>query len=208
MDQNSELYKDLDRVLLTREEIAVKVRELGEKITRDYAGRKPVLVCILKGAAVFFTDLIREIDLPLTLDFMAISSYGSATKTSGVVRILKDLDNDILGKDVIVVEDIVDSGITLSYLTKILVQRGAKSLRIAALLDKPARRKVQDLEVDCLNSLIPDLEMDSPNSLIPYPEVRDGQEPVNDDPEAAPGSGPVGASEHGAGETRTKGEGI
>ena len=112
MDQNSELYKDLDRVLLTREEIAVKVRELGEKITRDYAGRKPVLVCILKGAAVFFTDLIREIDLPLTLDFMAISSYGSATKTSGVVRILKDLDNDILGKDVIVVEDIVDSGIT------------------------------------------------------------------------------------------------
>ena len=156
MDQNSELYKDLDRVLLTREEIAVKVRELGEKITRDYAGRKPVLVCILKGAAVFFTDLIREIDLPLTLDFMAISSYGSATKTSGVVRILKDLDNDILGKDVIVVEDIVDSGITLSYLTKTLVQRGAKSLRIAALLDKPARRKVQDLEVDYRCFDIPD----------------------------------------------------
>ena len=156
MDQNSELYKDLDRVLLTREEIAVKVRELGEKITRDYAGRKPVLVCILKGAAVFFTDLIREIDLPLTLDFMAISIYGSATKTSGVVRILKDLDNDILGKDVIVVEDIVDSGITLSYLTKILVQRGAKSLRIAALLDKPARRKVQDLEVDYRCFDIPD----------------------------------------------------
>ena len=156
MDQNSELYKDLDRVLLTREEIAVKVRELGEKITRDYAGRKPVLVCILKGAAVFFTDLIREIDLPLTLDFMAISSYGSATKTSGVVRILKDLDNDILGKDVIVVEDIVDSGITLSYLTKNLVQRGAKSLRIAALLDKPARRKVQDLEVDYRCFDIPD----------------------------------------------------
>jgi len=156
MDRNSELYKDLDRVLLTREEIAEKVRELGEKITRDYSGRKPVLVCILKGAAVFFTDLIREIDLPLTLDFMAISSYGSATKTSGVVRILKDLDNDILGKDVIVVEDIVDSGITLSYLTKILVQRGAKSLRIAALLDKPARRKVQDLKVDYRCFDIPD----------------------------------------------------
>ena len=89
MDQNSELYRDLDRVLLTREEIAVKVHELGEQITRDYAGKKPVLVCILKGASVFFTDLIREIDLPLTLDFMAISSYGSATKTSGVVRILR-----------------------------------------------------------------------------------------------------------------------
>ncbi|MBQ1366175.1 MAG: hypoxanthine phosphoribosyltransferase, partial [Clostridia bacterium] len=110
MEQNSELYKDLDRVLITKDEIAAKVRELGQQITRDYAGKQPVLVCILKGASVFFTDLIREIDLPLTLDFMAISSYGSATKTSGVVRILKDLDNDILGKDVIVVEDIVDTG--------------------------------------------------------------------------------------------------
>ena len=156
MDGHEELYNDLECVLLTREEIAAKVQELGKQITRDYAGKKPVLVCILKGAAVFFADLIREISLPLTLDFMAISSYGSATKTSGVVRILKDLDNDILGKDVVVVEDIVDSGITLSYLTKILMQRGAKSLRIAALLDKPARRKVQDLTVDysCFN--IPD----------------------------------------------------
>lgn len=156
MDGHEELYNDLECVLLTREEIAAKVQELGKQITRDYVGKKPVLVCILKGAAVFFADLIREISLPLTLDFMAISSYGSATKTSGVVRILKDLDNDILGKDVIVVEDIVDSGITLSYLTKILMQRGAKSLRIAALLDKPARRKVQDLTVDysCFN--IPD----------------------------------------------------
>ncbi len=156
MNQDSELYKDLDRVLLTKEQIAEKVRDLGQKITRDYAGKKPVLVCILKGASVFFADLIREIELPLTLDFMAISSYGSATKTSGVVRILKDLDNDILGKDVIVVEDIVDSGITLSYLSKILVQRGAKSLRIATLLDKPARRKVQDLKVDYMCFDIPD----------------------------------------------------
>ena len=156
MDQNTELYGDLDKILLTKEQIAAKVHELGEMITKDYAGKKPVLVCILKGASVFFADLIREIALPLTLDFMAISSYGSATKTTGVVRILKDLDNDILGKDVIVVEDIVDSGITLSYLTKILMQRGAKSLRIAALLDKPARRVVPDLKVDysCFN--IPD----------------------------------------------------
>ena len=156
MDQNSELYRDLDRVLLTRDEIAAKVRELGRQITRDYAGKKPVMVCILKGAAVFFTDLIREIDLPLTLDFMAISSYGSATKTTGVVRILKDLDNDILGKDVIIVEDIVDSGITLNYLSKTLVQRGAKSLRIATLLDKPARRVVRDLKVDYMCFDIPD----------------------------------------------------
>ena len=156
MDPNAGLYKDLDKVLLTREEIAEKVRELGKQITLDYAGKKPVLVCILKGASVFFADLIREIELPLTLDFMAISSYGSATKTSGVVRILKDLDNDILGKDVIVVEDIVDTGITLSYLSKILMQRGASSLRIATLLDKPARRKVKDLKVDYMCFDIPD----------------------------------------------------
>lgn len=156
MDENSELYKDLDRVLLKRDEIAAKVRELGQQITRDYAGKKPVMVCILKGASVFFTDLIREIDLPLTLDFMAISSYGSATKSSGVVRILKDLDNDILGKDVIVVEDIVDTGITLNYLSKTLMQRGARSLRIATLLDKPARRKVENLQVDYMCFNIPD----------------------------------------------------
>ncbi len=154
--KKNELYNDLDRVLIKREEIAEKVRELGERITQDYQGKKPVLVCILKGASVFFADLIREIDLPLTLDFMAISSYGSATKTSGVVRILKDLDNDILGKDVIIVEDIVDTGVTLSYLTRILMQRGAKSLRIAALLDKPARRKVPDLKVDYMCFDIPD----------------------------------------------------
>jgi hypoxanthine phosphoribosyltransferase len=156
MDGNSELYKDLDRVLLTREEIAGKVRELGETITRDYQGKAPVLVCILKGASIFFADLIREIDLPMTLDFMAISSYGSATKTSGVVRILKDLDKDVVGKDVIIVEDIVDSGVTLSYLKKILAQRGAKSLKVAALLDKPARRKVPDLQVDYRCFDIPD----------------------------------------------------
>ena len=156
MNRNEGLYRDLDRILLTKEQIAEKVRELGAQITRDYEGKKPVLVCILKGASVFFTDLIREIDLPLTLDFMAISSYGSATKTSGVVRILKDLDNDIVGKDVIVVEDIVDSGVTLSYLKKILEQRGAKSLRIAALLDKPARRKIPDLTVDYMCFDIPD----------------------------------------------------
>lgn len=156
MNPNSELYKDLERILITKDEIAGKVRELGERITREYCGKQPVLVCILKGASVFFADLIREIELPLTLDFMAISSYGSATKTSGVVRILKDLDNDILGKDVIIVEDIVDTGITLSYLTKILIQRGAKSLKIAALLDKPARRKVPDLQVDYMCFDIPD----------------------------------------------------
>ncbi|MBR3430290.1 MAG: hypoxanthine phosphoribosyltransferase [Clostridia bacterium] len=150
------MYKDLEKVLITKEEISLKVKELGRRISQDYAGKSPVMVCILKGAAVFFSDLIREIDLPLTLDFMAISSYGSATKTSGVVRILKDLDNDILGKDVIVVEDIVDSGITLNYLQKLLKQRGANSLRIATLLDKPARRKIPDLRIDYFCFDIPD----------------------------------------------------
>ena len=156
MDQNNELYQDLDRILVSREEIARKVKELGKTITRDYVGKNPVMVCILKGACIFFTDLIREIALPLSTDFMAISSYGSATKTSGVVRILKDLDKDIVDKDVIVVEDIVDTGITLSYLKKILEQRGAKSLKVATLLDKPARRKVKDLYVDYMCFNIPD----------------------------------------------------
>ena len=156
MEKTSEIYQDLDRILVSREEIAQRVRELGEQITQDYQGKEPVMVCILKGASIFFADLIREIALPLTTDFMAISSYGSATKTSGVVRVLKDLDRDILDRDVIVVEDIVDSGVTLSYLQKILMQRGAASLRIATLLDKPARRKVKDLKVDYVCFDIPD----------------------------------------------------
>lgn len=156
IDVNGNLYQDLSKVLVTREEIAAKVRELGQIITRDYQGKNPVMICILKGGAVFFTDLVREIDLPLTMEFMAISSYGSATKTTGVVRVIKDLDNDILGKDVIIVEDIVDSGVTLNYLKGMLEHRGAASIRIVTLLDKPARRRVKDLKVDfsCFN--IPD----------------------------------------------------
>ncbi len=155
MEQNAVIYQDLDKILVTKEEIARKVKELGQQITKDYAGKEPVMVCILKGAVLFFSDLIREIDLPLTADFMAISSYGSATKTSGVVQIRKDLDHDITGCDVIVVEDIVDSGVTLNYLSRHLLNRGAASVKIAALLDKPARRRVE-LKVDysCFN--IPD----------------------------------------------------
>ena len=153
MDTNARIYQDLDKILVTKEEIARKVEELGRRITSDYAGKEPVMVCILKGAALFFSDLIREIDLPLTTDFMAISSYGSATKTSGVVRVLKDLDKDILGKDVIIVED---TGVTLNYLRSMLVHRGAASIRIAALLDKTARRTVKDLKVDYVCFDIPD----------------------------------------------------
>ena len=156
IETEGRMYQDLTKILVTREEIAAKVDELGKKITADYQGKAPVLICILKGGAVFFTDLVRAIDLPLTMEFMAISSYGSATKTSGVVKVVKDLDNDILDKDVIIVEDIVDTGVTLSYLTKILKQRGARSLKIAALLDKPARRKIPELKVDYMCFDIPD----------------------------------------------------
>ena len=156
IDANGTIYQDLTRILVTREEIAAKVKELGGILTEKYRGKAPVMVCILKGGAVFFTDLVREIDLPLSMEFMAISSYGSATKTSGVVKVVKDLDNDIVGKDVIIVEDIVDSGVTLNYLQGMLKHRGAASICIVTLLDKPARRRVPDLKVDysCFN--IPD----------------------------------------------------
>ena len=123
MEQSAKIYQDLDKILVTKEEISRKVKELGKRITEDYAGKEPVLICILKGAVIFFSDLIREIDLPVTADFMAISSYGSATKTSGVVRVMKDLDKDIVDKDVIIVEDIVDTGVTLNYLKSMRIHR-------------------------------------------------------------------------------------
>ena len=154
--KESTIYQDLTEILVTKEEIAARIREVGQQITKDYAGKEPVLLCILKGAVVFFSDLAREIDLPVTMEFMAISSYGSATKTSGVVRVLKDLDNDILNKDLIIVEDIVDSGITLNYIRSMMMHRGAASIRIVALLDKPAGRKVPDLKVDYSCFDIPD----------------------------------------------------
>ena len=140
-NENRALYADLkDEILLTREQIAARVKEMGKEITKDFEGKDMVAICILKGAAVFFVDLIREIDQHMSLDFMAISSYGSATESSGVVRILKDLDKPINGKDVLVIEDIVDSGMTLSFLRENLLSRGARSLKIATLLDKPERR--------------------------------------------------------------------
>lgn len=155
MDTTARMYNDLESILLTRDQIHEAVKKLGEQITQDYAGKSPVLIGILKGAIVFYSDLMREIDLPVINDFMAISSYGKSTKTSGVVRILKDLSMDITGHDVIVVEDIVDSGRTLSHLKKILEARNAESIAIATLLDKPARREV-DLEVKYTCFEIPD----------------------------------------------------
>jgi hypoxanthine phosphoribosyltransferase len=155
MNGSSSMNGDLESILITSDKIRDAVKRLGETITRDYAGKEPVMIGILKGAVLFFSDLIREIDLPLRTEFMAISSYGSATKTSGVVRILKDLDQDISGRDVIIVEDIVDSGLTLSYLKRALTERGPKSIRIVTLLDKPARRKVE-LKPDYCCFEIPD----------------------------------------------------
>jgi hypoxanthine phosphoribosyltransferase len=130
--------EQIGTVLFTASEIEERVRALGQEITGDYAGREPVLISILKGGAMFHADLLRAIDLPASVDFMSISSYGSGS--SGVVRIIKDLDDDILGRDVILVEDIVDTGLTATYLTTALAGREPASLQICALLDKSARR--------------------------------------------------------------------
>ena len=127
---------------MTREQIAEAVRKLGKQITEDYQGKDLTMVCILKRASVFFTDLIREVDLPLSIGFMAVSSYGSGTSSTGVVRIIKDLDQNIEDKHVLIVEDIVDSGKTLHFLLQVLSQRHPASSHVAALLDKPARRVV------------------------------------------------------------------
>lgn len=142
-------------VLLTEEQIQNRVAELGAQITEDYAGEEVVLVCVLKGAVMFFSDLARHVKGNVSLDFISCSSYGTSTVSSGVVRILKDLDRPIEGKHVVVVEDIVDTGNTLSYVLQNFKARKAKSVRLAALLNKPDRRKV-DVDVDYEGFVIPD----------------------------------------------------
>ena len=142
-------------VLVASEDIQAKVRELGERITRDYRDEKLLLVGILRGAVVFLSDLMRHLELPCEIDFMDISSYGTGTQTSGVVRILKDLEEDITGRHVLIIEDIIDTGLTLSYLRRMLLQRGPASLEICALLSKPSRRQV-DLDVKYLGFEVPD----------------------------------------------------
>lgn len=140
-------HEDVKKVLFDKETIAARVREVASDISRDYAGKNPLVVCILKGAVVFFSDLIREISVEMELDFMAISSYGTNTRSSGQVRLLKDLTTDPAGRHVIIVEDIVDSGNTLFALADLLKARGAASVRICCLLNKPARR-VADVKPD------------------------------------------------------------
>ena len=142
-------------VLYSEEQIQNRIKEIGAEITRDYAGRNPLLIGVLKGACFFLSDLLRAIDTQLSIEFMAISSYGSSTRTSGEVRILKDLDVAVEGRDIIVVEDIVDTGLTLSYLLANLKSRGAATVKLVALLDKFERRE-REVKIDYLGFQIPD----------------------------------------------------
>jgi hypoxanthine phosphoribosyltransferase len=144
----------IGRILVDQEALARRVRELGEEVSRDYEGREIVLVGVLKGAVFFVADLMRHLDVHCAIDFMAVASYGSSTDTSGVVRILKDLDISIEGKDVLIIEDIVDSGLTLNYLLRTLRARNPASLEVCALLTKPERRKV-DLPIRYVGFEIP-----------------------------------------------------
>jgi len=149
------MMPDVKEVLITSEEIEAKVREIGARITEDYSGEKPLLIGILRGAVVIMSDLMRNIDLRCELDFMDISSYGSGSSSSGVVRILKDLEEDITDRHVLIVEDIIDTGLTLSYLMRSLYARKPASLEICALLSKPSRRRA-DLDVKYLGFEVPD----------------------------------------------------
>ena len=161
-------------VLLTEEEVDKKIQEIGEQISKDYAGEQVHLVCVLRGGAFFMCELAKRITIPVSLDFMSVSSYGGDTKSSGVVKIVKDLDDSLAGKNVIVVEDIVDSGRTLSYLLEMLKDRGPKTMKLCTLLDKPDRRVV-DVKVDYTGFQIPDefvvgygLDYDQKYRNLPY----------------------------------------
>lgn len=162
------------RQYLSEEEVDARIKEMGEQISKDYAGKQVHLICVLKGGSFFMCELAKRINVPVSLDFMSVSSYGGDTKSSGVVKIVKDLDESIQGKDVIVVEDIVDSGRTLSYLLELLQNRGPASMRLCTLLDKPDRRVV-DVHVDYTGFQIPDefvvgygLDYDQRYRNLPY----------------------------------------
>lgn len=148
------MREDVKKVLFDEKQLSNKVRELGEQISKDYKGKDLLVVGVLKGSVVFAADLIKNISIPCEIDFMAVSSYGNSTESSGVVRILKDLDHSIEGKHVLLVEDIVDSGITLTYLLKYLKARKAESIEIVSLLNKPERRTA-DLEVKYIGFEVP-----------------------------------------------------
>ena len=149
------LHSDLDRILFSEEQIQTCVGDMGAAITRDYQGKDLVVISVLRGAAIFMADLVRQIHLSLEMDFMAVSSYGMAAKSSGVVNIQKDLSTDITGRHVLIAEDIIDSGRTLSKLRTLLIQRNPKKLKLCTLLDKPERRTA-DVKVDYSGFNIPD----------------------------------------------------
>jgi hypoxanthine phosphoribosyltransferase len=142
-------------VLITSEELQARIREIGVQITKDYTGRRPELICVLKGAMVFMSDLMRSIDLPVIIDFIAVSSYGKGMNTSGEVKIVKDLDEPLEGRDILLVEDILDTGLTLNYLMRSFRSRGATSVRIVTLLNKPDRR-LAEVDVAYQGFEIPD----------------------------------------------------
>ena len=137
------MYEDIESILIDRNAIQARIKEMAARIEKDYKGESIVMICILRGASVFFCDLVRELDLDVRFEFMSVSSYGAGTTSSGEVRIVKDINAPLAGRNVIIVEDIIDSGNTLSYLKRLLEQRNPKSLKICALLDKPSRRKVE-----------------------------------------------------------------
>ena len=149
------MHDDIREILLSEEEIAEIVRNMGRQISEDYKGKNLFLVSVLKGSLLFMADLMRQITIPCTIDFLAVSSYGKGTASSGEVRILKDLDASLEGKDLLIVEDILDSGVTLSYLLKNLSARNPASIRLCTLLDKPERRRV-DIHADYVGASVPD----------------------------------------------------
>lgn len=161
-------------VLISEEQLQARIRELGAEITRDYAGRRPELICVLKGAMIFMSDLMRSIDLNLSIDFIAVSSYGKGKTSSGEVRIIKDLDEPLEGRHIILIEDILDTGLTLSYLLNNFRSRGATSISIVTLLNKPERRKIE-VNADYVGFEIPDkfvvgygLDFDERYRNLPY----------------------------------------
>ena len=182
------LHDDVEEILLDSETVANRVAELGAQLAADYAGRDPVLVSVLKGSLVFLADLMRAMDLPSSIDLMEVSSYGASTETSGQVRILKDLSKPIDGRDVIVVEDIIDTGLTLNYLLRYLADRAPASITVCCLLDKPARR-LADIRIEYRGFTIPDrfvigygLDYDERYRNLPYigvlkPSVYRGVQP-------------------------------
>ena len=168
------IENDIEKILISEKDIKKAVKKMGKQISKDYADKNLMLVAVLKGSVIFMADLMRAISIPINIDFMAVSSYGGGTKTSGVVKIIKDLDHDLSGKDILIVEDILDSGMTLTYLKKILSQRNVSSIRIATLLDKPERR-IADVKADYFCFTVPDefvvgygLDYDQQYRHLPY----------------------------------------